>query len=74
IPARLIAHGLQQGWRQAKRSLRMAKHLLGKSSARPKTRVASAPLPQPGTAFSDRFMAVPAKEEIGLTSSRMGGQ
>ncbi|MGO8654225.1 glycosyltransferase family 2 protein, partial [Rhizobium ruizarguesonis] len=69
--SRLIVHGVQQGWRQAKRCLRTAKRVLGTSSARPKTRIASAPLPQPGTAFSDRFMTMPAKEAIGLTSSRM---
>ncbi|MGO6900000.1 glycosyltransferase family 2 protein, partial [Rhizobium ruizarguesonis] len=68
---RLIVHGVQQGWRQAKRGLRTAKRALGTSSARPKIRVGSAPLPQPGTAFSDRFAATPAREAISLTSSRM---
>ncbi|MGO7369490.1 glycosyltransferase family 2 protein [Rhizobium ruizarguesonis] len=69
--SRLIVHGVQQGWRQAKRGLRTAKRALGTSSARPKIRVGSAPLPQPGTAFSDRFAATPAREAISLTSSRM---
>ncbi|MBY5454959.1 glycosyltransferase family 2 protein [Rhizobium beringeri] len=68
----LIVHGVQQGWRQAKRNARgIAKRALGKPPARPKTRFAGAIIPQPGTAFSDRFTAMPAREATGLTSSRM---
>ncbi|MGR9137165.1 glycosyltransferase family 2 protein [Rhizobium leguminosarum] len=66
----LILHGVQQGWRQTKRQgIRMARHVLGKP-ARQKKHFAAA-IPQIGTAFSDRFTAMPAREATGLTSSRM---
>ncbi|NEJ13310.1 glycosyltransferase [Rhizobium leguminosarum] len=68
----LIVHGVQQSWRQAKRhGVRMAKRALGKPLARPKTRFAGAIIPQPGTAFSDRFTTMPVREEAtGPTSLR----
>ena len=68
----LIVHGVKQSWRQAKRHGKwMAKRVLGKPS-RPKTRFAGAVIPQPGTAFTDRFAAMPAREATGLTSLRAG--
>ncbi|TAU54259.1 glycosyltransferase [Rhizobium leguminosarum] len=68
----LIVHGVQQGWRQTKRQgIRMARHVLGKPS-RPKKRFA-AEIPQTGTAFSDRFTAIPAEQAISPTSSRTAG-
>ncbi|MGO4133495.1 glycosyltransferase family 2 protein [Rhizobium brockwellii] len=68
----LILHGMQQGWHQTKRQgIRMARHVLGKPS-RPKERFA-AEIPQTGTAFSDRFTAIPAEQAISPTSSRTAG-
>ncbi|MBX4888231.1 MULTISPECIES: glycosyltransferase family 2 protein [Rhizobium] len=65
----LIAHGLQQRFRQVKRhGIRVAKRLLGKPSA-PKNVFAGAAIPQPGTPFSDRF--VPIGELLSPTRSRM---
>jgi len=69
----LIVHGVQQGLRQAKRrGVSMARRALGKPPARPKARFAGAVIPQPGTAFTDRFAAMPAREATGLTSLRTG--
>jgi len=68
----LILHGIKQGWRQTKRQgMRMARHVLGKP-ARQKKHFA-AEIPQIGTAFSDRFSAMPAEQAISPTSSRTAG-
>ncbi|NKL62366.1 glycosyltransferase family 2 protein [Rhizobium leguminosarum] len=61
-PSRLIIHGMQQGWRQAKRhGIRLARRALDKPPARPKIRFAAV-IPQTGTAFSDRFASLPTRE------------
>ncbi|EJC77402.1 glycosyltransferase family 2 protein [Rhizobium hidalgonense] len=61
----LIIYGMRDSWRQAKRQgIAMAKRALGRPPARPKTRFAGAVLPQPGTAFSDRFTTVPVKDAV----------
>ncbi|NZD61450.1 glycosyltransferase family 2 protein [Rhizobium sp. WYCCWR 11290] len=70
-PSRLIVHGLQQGWRQAKRhGIRMARRALGKPPARPKIRFAAA-IPQAGTAFRDRFAGLPASEAPSPIAARV---
>ncbi|SCB61676.1 Glycosyl transferase family 2 [Rhizobium aethiopicum] len=66
----LVVHGMRQRFRQAKRhGIRIAKRLLGKSFARPNARLAAAAIPQPGTAFSDRFISVGGA--LSPTSPRM---
>ncbi|MCH4545392.1 glycosyltransferase [Rhizobium changzhiense] len=70
-PSRLIIHGLQQGWRQAKlHGIRMARRALGKPPARPKIRFAAA-IPQAGTAFRDRFAGLPAREAPSSIAQRV---
>nr|WP_205923238.1 glycosyltransferase family A protein [Rhizobium leguminosarum] len=68
----MILYGMRQGWRQTKRQgIQMARRVLGKP-ARPTKRF-TAEIPQTGTAFSDRFMAVPVEQAISPTSSRTAG-
>ncbi|NNU49905.1 glycosyltransferase family 2 protein [Rhizobium sp. WYCCWR 11279] len=70
-PSRLIIHGLQQGWRQAKlHGIRVARRALGKPPARPKIRFAAA-IPQAGTAFRDRFAGLPAREAPSSIAQRV---
>ncbi|MDR9807246.1 glycosyltransferase family 2 protein [Rhizobium hidalgonense] len=67
----LIFHGMRNSWRKAKRQgIGMAKRALGKPSSRP-TRSAAAVIPQTGTAFSNRFTTVPARDAVKLTSLRV---
>ncbi|RXT18840.1 glycosyl transferase [Rhizobium leguminosarum] len=68
----MILYGMRQGWRQTKRQgIQMARRVLGKP-ARPTKRF-TAEIPQTGTAFSDRFTAVPVEQAISPTSSRTAG-
>ncbi|MBY5363141.1 glycosyltransferase family 2 protein [Rhizobium leguminosarum] len=68
--SQLLIQSVRQSWRRAKRrGIRMAERILGERLASRKTSFAVA-APQTGTAFSDRFPAMPATEAVYLIPSR----